>query len=54
MKEVAMELEGLLRSSMEIQEWGKVDGYTDEAGHLITREPSDLYAIDVSGPMCSQ
>ena len=54
MKEVAMELEGVLRSSMEMHEWGKVDGYTDEAEHLITRELSDLYAIDVSGPMCSQ
>ena len=54
MKEISMELEGVLRSSMEMQEWGKVDGYTEETEHLLTREPSDLYAIDASGPMCSQ
>ncbi|KAF3450260.1 hypothetical protein FNV43_RR06340 [Rhamnella rubrinervis] len=45
MREVAMELEGVLRSRMEMHEWRKVDGYTAEC--LFAREPSDLYAIDV-------
>ncbi|KAF3450259.1 hypothetical protein FNV43_RR06339 [Rhamnella rubrinervis] len=54
MKEVAMELEGVLRSSMEMHEWGKADRYTEETEYLLNREPSDLYPIDVSGPICSQ
>ncbi|KAF3450258.1 hypothetical protein FNV43_RR06338 [Rhamnella rubrinervis] len=48
MREVAMELEGVLRNYMEIHEWGNVDGYTDETECLFTRESSDLYAIDVN------
>ncbi|KAF3450256.1 hypothetical protein FNV43_RR06336 [Rhamnella rubrinervis] len=48
MREVAMDLEAVLRNSMEMHEWGKGDRYTEETEYLLTREPSDVYAIDVN------
>ncbi|KAF3450261.1 hypothetical protein FNV43_RR06341 [Rhamnella rubrinervis] len=53
MKDVAMELEGVLRSIMEEYEWGKVYGYTEETEYFLTMEPLDPDAIDVSGSMFS-
>ncbi|XP_060675547.1 wall-associated receptor kinase 5-like [Ziziphus jujuba] len=53
MKEVAMELEG--QRAMVMQQLGQgVHMVSQKTKNLPTKEPSDPYAIDISGPLSSQ